>query len=266
MSFSSSGKHVLDSSSPFRRRLGPRVLNSVLVFIAFSFVAGILIGSAFQMSTKMRLMRALSVINAALDEAEATGAAVTSLLSLLPVFSEFIAAGEAVKVAGDRSCQVWACWGIIWVAVSDKATLATTELTFARQAYPPAALSLVRTLRKQQQHLQRSLNNLQEVDQLTSKPPETYRPRLNGTRTSSSSTSSPLEQDKKAVDTSGAMPLVAVELPTTAFRSNQARTAAQRDEVTCKLSAVQRIKLVLIVQLATTSLMLVEYCAVVSEL
>lgn len=64
------------------------------------------------------MIRALMKINASLDKAEATNAALTSLVALLPLFTTFMEEGARLGSLSYRCSQIWACWGIIWIAVS----------------------------------------------------------------------------------------------------------------------------------------------------
>jgi hypothetical protein len=167
-SFSSTNKHVLDSSLPFSRRLGPAVLNSIVIGIGFGFVVSVLVGSSIQLVHKIEMIRALMEINATLEEAEATNAALTSLLSLPPIFTTFMEEGAQLSNLSYRCSQIWACWGIVWIAVSQSAnaeTRTTTDSLFSSsptQQLPSPSSSP-------------SLNK-NVISSAPSRPPEVYRP------------------------------------------------------------------------------------------
>lgn len=94
------------------------MLNSIVIGVGLGFVISVLVGSSLQLVHKVKMIRALMKINAALDEAESTNAALTSLLALLPSFTTFMEEGTRLSNLSYRSSQIWACWGIIWIAVS----------------------------------------------------------------------------------------------------------------------------------------------------
>lgn len=223
---------------------------------------------------KTKLMEALWTINEALDRAKATNVPLTSLMSLLPTFAVFMEEGNQLGVFGHRLGQILACWGLIWLLVSRcpsnaKTSRLTPVIRTRPQTYPPAALSLILTLTKQERHLASSLANFHDVDALASRPPDVYRP----TRTSTSS-SKKIEIASSA-DGGSLTPGVAetvpvlVDLPSTAFGRSSAsssaegaprdRTAVQKAEAMEKLRAVRRIKLVLLAQFCTTLIMLLVY-------
>lgn len=81
------------------------------------FLLTIIVGRAITTITRRDMMRALDQINATLDVAAATGAALESLFSLLPVFEVFIAKGQLLEEQEMTCVKVWAAWAIIWLVV-----------------------------------------------------------------------------------------------------------------------------------------------------
>lgn len=113
----SSTKPVLYAGSPFRR-LGPKSMNFIMIFIGIFFTLSIVAGRIVATVVREQMMESWSVISHALDKAEIDNAPLASLITLVPEFENLMKGGERLRNVELTLGKVWSSWAGIWIIAS----------------------------------------------------------------------------------------------------------------------------------------------------